>query len=832
MFDCFLPWSKEGAYMTNPIKEALTGMGMQFKDPWIFVSPDKSTYPHQGWKLHISATTNSALTVLQNVLPVLKRANCTFKVTASLVELDKLNDVHSERSQVGKFLTVYPPNEEEAISLAVELDQVTRGLEGPRIPSDQPLHPNSLVHYRFGAFAPKYLVDTDGIVKPGLVHPDGHLIPDLRNPWFELPEWVIDNPFIKAGVAKAYTPELGAIGQRYRVFDCLRQASRGGIYLAEDLQTGLQVVIKEARRHIGTDEYCRDVRNRLRYEFNFLQKFSSCPWLPKAYDLFEQEGNLYAVLERIEGISLRKHITDQRNRGSFISIKQVVEWGKEMLEILDFFDKKKVVLRDFTPNNLIYTTSGLRLVDLEGAWGQETSDRPFYVYTPGYGQNVRSSQPSIVEDLFSFGATLYLATTGHDPFLPEDHRPLIPRLIELLRRIRPETPYTLVNLISRCLSRRYMKVEVVLSLLKNVRVTNSDHLQVLAQGVGDHLCRIMKPDDPDRPWPANFGIHTVPTNLHHGTSGIGLFLTELYSVSGYSRYREAAEIAGHWILNHLKSPKHLHHPGLYFGDAGAAWFLWRLGWKEEAKMVTDQIASLSLQGVDITHGAAGVGLLYLLVGDIKRAQDTGDWLLTKISDCSFYGFAHGIAGIGYFLLELYKATGEKRFYTNVVKIAQELLDTAQSLPQCRGWSWPRTANDSTIWPHWCHGASGVGIFFLHAYTVLGDPVYADAAERAGLATYSGSRGGPTVQCHGIAGNAEFLLDLYQSSGESIWLDRANELAKILEAMSVYQDDVNLWPGEDGKTFTPELMTGYTGIAAFFLRLSYPDTLRRLIEVRP
>lgn len=816
--------------MTNPIQEALAGMEVQFESPWIFVSPDGSTYPHQGWKLHISASTVSALTVLQNVLPVLKRANHTFKVTASLAELEKLNDVHSQRSQVGKFITVYPPNDEEAISLAAELDQVTQGLQGPRIPSDRPLHPNSLIHYRYGGFTPQYLVDTDGIVKTGLLHPDGHLIPDLRRPWFELPEWVNNNPFIKAGVALPYNPEPGPIGQRYRVLDCLRQASRGGIYLAEDQQTGLRVIIKEAHRHIGIDKHGRDVRDRLRYEFNLLQKFSSCSWLPKAYDLFEQEGNLYAVIEYIEGTNLRTHVTDLRNRGTYISIKQVVEWGKEMLEILDFFHKKGFVLQDFTPNNLIYTTSGLRLIDLEGVWGQEISDRPFYVYTPGYGLNVHTSQPSMVDDLFSFGATLYLVTTGIDPFLPDDHRPVTSRLIELLRQIRPEAPDTLVNLICGCLSQQYNKVEEVSSSLTDVKLINSDHLLVLAQGVGDHLCRIMNPEAPDRPWPANYA-NTVPTNLHHGGAGIGLFLTELHSVTGLSHYREAAESAGHWILNRLKSPKHFRHPGLYFGDAGSAWFLWRLGWKEEAKIVTEQIASIPLSDVDITHGAAGVGLLYLLVGDIERAQATGDWLLTKVSDCTYYGFAHGIAGVGYFLLELYKATGEERFYTNVLKIAQELLDAAIPLPQCSGLSWPHSANDSTIWPHWCHGASGIGQFFLGLHTEFGDFVYAKAAERAGLATYYGSRGGPVVQCHGIAGNAEFLLDLYQASGESIWLDRTYELARILEEMSAYRENVILWPGEDGKTFTPELMTGYTGIGAFLLRLSYPDTLRRLVEVR-
>ncbi|MEC3225523.1 class IV lanthionine synthetase LanL [Bacillus thuringiensis] len=817
--------------MTNPIQEALADMELKFEGPWIFLSPSGSTYPRQGWKLHISATESSALTVLKKVLPILKRGNYSFKVAASLKELGKINDVNGQRSQAGKFITVYPSNEEKAISLAAELDEVTQGLEGPRIPSDRSLHPDSLIHYRFGAFTPSYLVDNEGIVTPGVFHPDGHLIPDLRLPWYSQPEWISDDPFVKAGIALKYIPEQGPIGQRYRVFECLRQASRGGIYLAEDKQTGLQVVIKEARKHIGIDRFGRDVRERLRYEFKLLDKFSSSPLTPNPYDFFEQEGNLYGVMEYIEGTSLRNHVKDLRNSGRYMFINQVVELGKEMLEIIDFFHKNNIVLRDFTPNNLIYTASGLRLVDLEGACEQEMSNHPFYVYTPGYGLKVRSNQPNMTEDLFSFGATLFLVITGHDPYLPNDHRPLISRLIELLKQIRPETPDALVNLISGCLSNQFTNVEEVRSVFKDEIPNNSGHPIELAKGVGDYICRIMKPEDPNRPWPANFGIHSVPTNIHNGTAGIGLFLKELYNATGWSHYRESAEAAGEWILNRINSPKHLQHPGLYFGDAGAAWFLWRLGWKEESKKLTKQIASLPLPSTDITHGAAGVGLLYLLVGDIEKAQATGDELLTQESNCSYYGFGHGIAGIGYFLLELFKETGKERFYNYVIKIAEKLIDAAQPLPHCSGWSWPHSANDSIIWPHWCHGASGVGLFFLRLHTESGDSIYADAAERAGLATYYGSRSGSPVQCHGIAGNAEFLLDLYQASGESMWLNRAHELARILDAMSVYRENVKLWPGDDGETLTPELMTGYSGVAAFLLRLSNPDTFKRLMEVK-
>ena len=52
----------------------------------------------------------------------------------------------------GKFITVYPSNDKQALQLAVALHEATDGLPGPRIRTDRPLRPGSLVHYRYGAF--------------------------------------------------------------------------------------------------------------------------------------------------------------------------------------------------------------------------------------------------------------------------------------------------------------------------------------------------------------------------------------------------------------------------------------------------------------------------------------------------------------------------------------------------------------------------------------------------------------------------------------------------------------------------------------------------------
>src|SRR4051812_33577997 len=83
--------------------------------PWIRVIPAQANLPEQGWKLHLSAGLSSAEAVLRQALPVLFAEHVQFKVAGSLRALARLNDGHNGMSQVGKFITVYPTDDSQAV---------------------------------------------------------------------------------------------------------------------------------------------------------------------------------------------------------------------------------------------------------------------------------------------------------------------------------------------------------------------------------------------------------------------------------------------------------------------------------------------------------------------------------------------------------------------------------------------------------------------------------------------------------------------------------------------------------------------------------------------
>ena len=148
---------------------------------WIELQPVSSRTPAQGWKLHLAASVVAATELLNRALPLLLAEDSHFKLVATSAQLQTLNNGEGGHSQIGKFITIYPNNDQQAVRLAVALDRATAGLRGPAIPSDRPLRPGSLVFYRYGAFSYRWVQSNRGQMLPALQAPDGTLVPDTRS---------------------------------------------------------------------------------------------------------------------------------------------------------------------------------------------------------------------------------------------------------------------------------------------------------------------------------------------------------------------------------------------------------------------------------------------------------------------------------------------------------------------------------------------------------------------------------------------------------------------------------------------------------------------------
>ena len=840
---------------------------------FIRVRNDHAEIPEQGWKLHVSAEPMSAEAVLRRALPVLLAEDAGFKVVSSVPQLGMLNNGGDGLSQVGKFITVYPKNDAQAVRLAVALDEATRGLRGPVVPSDHPLSPGSLVHYRYGSFGARLVQAPSGGVQPAILAPSGELVPDRRSEAYRTPDWAVD-PFVAAGVAAEPEAPSKVVGRRYLIVDTLYRSPKGAVHQALDMEALRRCVLKQRYR---------DARDYLRNEADALARLAPDPRFPEAFGLIEQgDGDLFLAMEEAEGETLGEYVADLAKRGCYVPTEEVVAWGRELAAMLRTVHEAGFVYRDLKMENVVIAPDGLlRLLDLELACEQEVENPLSGIGTRGYFslQRAAGEPPAVTDDIYSLGALLYAALTHTAPPIAPYPLALLERPIELLN---PAVGSALVEVISRCLdpdpTARFPSMTALDAALAKVEVASTmpipfgaeradsevdaqRHHRELARRIGDALVKEARkaPDGRGLMWLSkSLDVAGMPLrDLCVGGAGAVLALAELVGELGDPEHRATLAGGARW----LKGTRPLSEqplPGLYVGEAGVGAALLRagqvLGDDELINIAAERgrwISSLPYASPDVFNGTAGRLRFHLLLWDetaepehlghaveageslLERVENTGDdglcWKIPPgyggLSDQSYLGYSHGAAGIADVLLDLFEVTYDERFLAAargagrwLARLAVPVLDDDSGL------SWPVVEGVLPLGAAWCHGATGVGCFFLHAAELGVIPGAAELAARAARMVARGARSQGPTQCHGLAGNIEFLLDVFQTTGDRAYLAEARTLARLLEAFSHEKDGLLVWPSDSPEAFSPDYMTGYAGVAVCLLRLADPEEL--------
>lgn len=393
---------------------------------------------------------------------------------------------------------------------------------------------------------------------------------------------------------------------------------------------------------------------------------------------------------------------------------------------------------------------------------------------------------------------------------------------------------------------------------------------------------------PDRADPASRAVVPGMTGggIYQGTAGIGLFLAELAALTGDGR---AARAAAGAVRHALVDGERLAHTafGLYGGRVGIAWaatraadLLEREDFRAAAARLLEPLEGKESQdrGTDVIGGAAGAipALLSLaaardreglremarrlgdhLIATAVREPDGWSWsTMPSASARNLNGYAHGAAGCGHALLELFHATGEGRFrYGAEQAFAYERRTFSPELG-----NWPdlrhvrlseyvqagrvdalralllseegfpgQTPNYMSAW---CHGAPGIGLTRLRAWQLLGDEVFreeAAAAVRATLRSLDEPRMNYSL-CHGRAGNCETLLMAADVLGDASLRERAEECMR--EGCEAY-GAAEAWPsGTMGAGPEPSLLLGDAGTGHFLLRLYSPAVPSVLLVTAP
>ncbi|MFI6848987.1 class IV lanthionine synthetase LanL [Kitasatospora sp. NBC_00085] len=868
-------------------RQGARGWSVTPEDFWCRVSPsDAAPGRRQGWKLHVSATPLSAPMVLTRAAEVLVAARAPFKCAGTPGRLTELVSARYDRGGGGKFITVYPSDDDQFRQLAEELHRATAHLPGPGILSDRQYRPGSLVHYRYGAFRGYPRLTNDGSPEPMLQAPDGSFVRDRRRAGFSAPAWAT-SPLPPPEEPPPAPGTSVLLNDRYVVHKAIRHSYRGGVFLGTDQRTGQEVVIKEARRHVGATLRGTDSGERLGHEAEMHTLLAPLGLCPQVLDVFGQGGNRYLAEERIAGQTLRSWVSE-RLRPDRAS---VLELAGQLVTVVEAVHGVGLVLRDFSPNNLMVTPDGeLRLIDLEAL--ARPGDLAPGIHTPGFcAPEVLDSAPNGLapapeSDLYSLGAVMFHQLTGAEPALAADSgatRGQHERLAALLAAALADRPELtalqplVLGLMAEDPNDRW-SLDTVRETLAGLPATAPvdappatgsapdsgrvlDGGSVLDDGTAErllsdgltHLMDTMTPLDPVRLWPADPSAErTDPLNVQHGAAGVLSVLTAAAAHRTDPRLRATVAEAAQWIAARARTGGQ-QLPGLHFGRSGTAWALLDAARLLEDDGLAAHAAQLAREvpvrwpNPDVCHGVAGAGLTQLhfwqATGDKEfreRAVAAAEALLTtaakgrsgvvwpvpadfdsELAGITHLGFAHGVAGVGTFLLLAGLAAEREDFVHAARAAAETLLTTARVRDGGAGWPVEdRGADTPAHAPHWCSGASGIGTFLIRLWQATGDPRYRETAEQAATEVYRWRWRSSPAACHGLAGNAEYLLDLAEALNDPGHRRRAEELLACAHARHVVHDGLLLIPDDTLTGVGVGYNTGLAGPLGLLVRLHH------------
>lgn len=870
-----------------------------FHPPWCSVRPGQMDLPAQGWKIHLSAVNSNAGEVLREVFDLAVARRCAFKFAATPGNLRLLNSFRFPRESAGKFVTMYPRDETEFRLLLDTLTNRCRGFPGPEILSDRAAEPGSIVHYRYGAFRLETMLSQEGDYRSVIRAPDGSRTEDQRRPWFHVPSWVEHGRSPHGGTAGEPVPQQDikvVLHDRYEAYRAIRHANKGGVFWGRDLTTGRQVVIKQARRHVGSGFESWDVQQGLRQEARLLRALGPVGVTPQLIDLFDQQGDLFLVEQRLDGLDLREwlttHIDPARAGLPWQALRTML---LKIISTVEKIHQDGTVLRDLAPGNLIVAENDrLYVIDLE--LSGQAGRTGVAGGTPGYAapEQLAGLPSDFPADAFSVGGLCFLMATGCEPQIPADApaaRSLSERLGRYLELAGQENPSAaaaapLVTGLSENDPAKRWTLQRAREYLRSTQA--EQHPAALNQRHGSQpagrpgepapmasadrliddciqvLLQSMTVTGGNTLWPVSCrGAQMHPCSVYHGAGGVLSALLCAYEhgripPDGTGLVAEAA----HWIARRAGTDDEL-IPGLYFGHSGIAWVLYDAGRILGQETLRRKAVQLALripvyERPDVTHGLAGAGLAaaHLWAGThepqllerirllAQRVADTADthgrqvsWAISAETGddhapLRHYGFAHGIAGIGYFLHVASMITGSQAAGSCAAAAAGALMAVA------------RTRDDYALWPigpdndidadHWCSGSSGIGSFLCRLEAGTQSPKYRQITGWAANAAWQRRWMSSLCDCHGAAGTGQFLLDL-AGTGNQDSFGRALQMAQEIHTRSSLRDGL-LLPIDYaiGEDVSMGYSLGISGVLAFLLRLRHggprpfmPDELHAL-----
>ncbi len=225
---------------------------------------------------------------------------------------------------------------------------------------------------------------------------------------------------------------------RYRLEKMVGRGGMGVVWRARDEELDRTVALKFLPAEVAADvEAVRDLKIETKRCLDLTH-----PNIVRVYDFVQGSAGAAIAMEFVEGESLASRKAGNAN--GCLSVPDVARFTGQLCAALDYAHFKAHLLhRDLKPANLLITRDGdLKVMDfgiacslaetrtrLTAHVSRSTSGTPLYM-SP---QHLMGEKPSVADDIYSLGATLYELLTGKPPFYRGDG-------VSLMMQVREKAP--------------------------------------------------------------------------------------------------------------------------------------------------------------------------------------------------------------------------------------------------------------------------------------------------------------------------------------------------------------------------------------------------------
>ncbi len=258
---------------------------------------------------------------------------------------------------------------------------------------------------------------------------------------------------------------IGKTISHYKILAKLGAGGMGVVYKAEDTKLERVVAIKFLPHHIAANA---EERERFKIEAKAAAALNH-PNIATIYAIEEIEGEMFIVMEFIEGAELRKLLIDNGQ----LLIANCLAYATQIAEGLKAAHAKGITHRDIKSSNIMVTESGqVKIMDFGLAkMGGEVhlTKAGMTLGTVAYmsPEQARGEEVDQRTDIWAFGVVLYEMLTGQLPFRGEYEAAMMYAIVheepEPILSLRPEAPTELKHIVSTALAKdkaeRYQHVE-------------------------------------------------------------------------------------------------------------------------------------------------------------------------------------------------------------------------------------------------------------------------------------------------------------------------------------------------------------------------------------